>query len=96
MPHYVSELATSAYADATLRDVLDMQVGVAHSELYSDPATQFWNYARAAGFCRARPTIADPVGCMSTWSDCASKACTLTPSRISRLTRKCCAGRCSG
>ena len=49
--YYVPELAASAYADATLREVLDMQVGVAHSELYSDPETQFWNYARAAGFC---------------------------------------------
>jgi CubicO group peptidase (beta-lactamase class C family) len=62
VPYYVPELAASAYADATLRDVLNMQVGVAHSELYSDPATQFWNYARAAGFCPRAPDYRGPAG----------------------------------
>jgi CubicO group peptidase (beta-lactamase class C family) len=62
VPYYVPELAASAYADATVREVLDMQVGVAHSELYSDPATQFWNYARAAGFCPRAHDYRGPDG----------------------------------
>jgi CubicO group peptidase (beta-lactamase class C family) len=62
VPYYVPELAASAYADATLREVLDMQVGVAHSELYSDPETQFWNYARAAGFCPRAPDYRGAAG----------------------------------
>jgi CubicO group peptidase (beta-lactamase class C family) len=62
VPYYLPEMAASAYADATLRDLLDMQVGVAHSELYSDPSTQFWAYARAAGFCPRPPGDGGPDG----------------------------------
>jgi CubicO group peptidase (beta-lactamase class C family) len=51
LPYYLPEMAGTAYADASLRQLLDMQVGVAHSERYADPGTQFWTYARAAGFC---------------------------------------------
>ncbi len=54
IPHYLPEMANTAYADATLRNVLDMQVGVAYSELYSDPKAQIWDHARAGGF-RTRP-----------------------------------------
>ncbi|MBX3656958.1 MAG: serine hydrolase [Ramlibacter sp.] len=54
VPHYLPEMRGTAYADATLRDVLDMQIGVAYSELYSDPAAQIWDYARAGGL-RPRP-----------------------------------------
>jgi CubicO group peptidase (beta-lactamase class C family) len=54
VPFYVPEMAGTAYGDATLRQVLDMQVGVAFSELYSDPMAQIWDYARACGL-RARP-----------------------------------------
>ena len=52
--HYLPEMAGTAYADATLRQVLDMQIGVAYSELYSDPAAQIWDYTRAGGL-RPRP-----------------------------------------
>jgi CubicO group peptidase (beta-lactamase class C family) len=62
VPYYLPEMAGSAYADATLRDLLDMQVGVAHSEVYSDPSTQFWAYARAAGFCPRPPGDSGPDG----------------------------------
>src|ERR1700722_6240877 len=62
VPYYLPEMAGSAYADATLRDLLDMQVGVAHSEVYSDPSTQFWVYARAAGFCPRPPDDSGPDG----------------------------------
>jgi CubicO group peptidase (beta-lactamase class C family) len=53
VPHYLPEMAGTAYADATLRNVLDMQIGVAYSELYADPNAQIWAYARAGGV-RAR------------------------------------------
>jgi len=50
-----------------------MQVGSRMSELYSDPATQFLELRPCRRLLPARPTIADPVGCMSTWSDCAKQ-----------------------
>ena len=52
--YYLPEMAGTAYTDATLREVLDMQVGVAYSELYSDPSAQIWGYARAGGL-RTQP-----------------------------------------
>ena len=58
--HYLPEMAVTAYADATLRDVLDMQVGVAYSELYSDPNAQIWDYARAGGLRSQPPGYAGP------------------------------------
>ncbi len=54
VPHYLPELADTAYGDATLRQVMDMQIGVAYSEVYSDPKAQIWDHARAGGI-RARP-----------------------------------------
>ena len=54
IPHYLPEMGGTAYADATLREELDMQVGVAYSELYSDPKAQIWDYSRAGGL-RPRP-----------------------------------------
>ncbi len=60
IPHYLPEMAHTAYADATLRDLLDMQIGVAYSEDYADPAAQFWDYARAGGFSPRGPQHAGP------------------------------------
>jgi CubicO group peptidase (beta-lactamase class C family) len=54
VPYYLPEMAATAYRDATLRQVLDMQIGVDYSELYSDPQANIWDYARAGGL-RARP-----------------------------------------
>lgn len=54
IPHWLPEMAATAYADATLRDVMGMQVGVAYSELYADPDANIWDYARAGGL-RPRP-----------------------------------------
>ena len=51
--HYLPEMARTAYGDATVRDVLDMQVGVDFSEVYADPAASIWQYGRAGGM-RAR------------------------------------------
>ena len=47
--YYLPEMSATAYEDATLRQVLDMQIGVDYSELYSDPEAQIWDYARAGG-----------------------------------------------
>ncbi len=51
--YYLPEMAATAYADATLRQVLDMQVGVKYSEDYADPQAEIWSFARAGGL-RAR------------------------------------------
>ncbi len=52
--YYLPEMADTAYADATLREVLDMQVGVRYSEEYADPKAEIWSYVHAGGL-RARP-----------------------------------------
>lgn len=46
---YIPELKGSAYDDATVRNVLDMRVGVKYSENYSDPHADVWRHARAGG-----------------------------------------------
>jgi CubicO group peptidase (beta-lactamase class C family) len=58
--HYLPEMRGTAYDDATLRDVMDMQVGVAYAELYADPNADFWTYARAGGFRWRPPGYAGP------------------------------------
>ena len=50
VPFYLPEMANTAYADVTVRNLLDMQVGVAYSEDYADPKAHIWDYARAGGF----------------------------------------------
>lgn len=60
VPFYLPEMAGTAYADATLRDVLDMQVGVAYSETYADPEAQIWDYARAGGLRTQPPGYQGP------------------------------------
>jgi CubicO group peptidase (beta-lactamase class C family) len=47
--HYIPELKDTAYGDATVRQVLDMTVGVRYSENYADPKAEIWQYARAGG-----------------------------------------------
>jgi CubicO group peptidase (beta-lactamase class C family) len=61
VPHYLPEMKGTAYADATLRQVMDMQIGVAYSELYSDPKAHIWDYSRAGGL-RPRPAGYDGPG----------------------------------
>ena len=59
VPYYLPEMSGTAYDGATLRQVLDMQIGVAYSELYTDPEAQIWAYGRAGGL---RPRAAEPAG----------------------------------
>jgi CubicO group peptidase (beta-lactamase class C family) len=44
---YVPEMAASAYADATVRQVLDMRVSVDIEETYLDPLSAYGRYRRA-------------------------------------------------
>lgn len=44
---YVPELASSAFGDATIRQVLDMTTGLEFSENYNDPAADVWRHAMA-------------------------------------------------
>jgi CubicO group peptidase (beta-lactamase class C family) len=58
--YYLPEMAATAYEDATLRQVLDMQVGVQYSEDYADPRAQVWDYSRAGGLRARRPEYSGP------------------------------------
>jgi CubicO group peptidase (beta-lactamase class C family) len=62
VPYYLPEMAGTAFADATLRQVLDMQTAVSCSEVYSDPAAQFWDYLRAGGVRPRPPGYRGPGG----------------------------------
>jgi CubicO group peptidase (beta-lactamase class C family) len=58
--YYLPEMAATAYQDATLRQVLDMQVGLEYSELYADPQAHIWDYSRAGGLRTRPPGYAGP------------------------------------
>ena len=58
--YYLPEMAATAYEDATLRQVLDMQIGVDYSELYADPQAGIWDYSRAGGLRARGPNYAGP------------------------------------
>ncbi len=58
--HYVPELAGSAFADATVRQVMDMTVGVKYSEVYTDPAAEVRTYGLAAGYGKPPADYAGP------------------------------------
>ncbi len=57
--HCLPELKGTAYADATVRQVMDMTIGVQYSEAYADPAADIWHYARAGGML---PRLPGPDG----------------------------------
>lgn len=46
---YLPEFGDGAYADATLRNVLDMEVGIDFTEIYDDPQSDITKFAHAAG-----------------------------------------------
>jgi CubicO group peptidase (beta-lactamase class C family) len=54
VPRYLPELASTGYADATIRQLLDMTTGVHFVEDYTDPNCSIWQFSRAGGF-RPRP-----------------------------------------
>jgi len=47
---YVPELKASAFGDATVKQVMDMTTGLQYSEVYTDPAAEIWDYARAGAW----------------------------------------------
>ena len=57
---YVPELHDSAYGDATVRDLMDMQIGVRYSEDYADKNAEIWDYSRAGGMSPKKPGAAGP------------------------------------
>jgi Beta-lactamase class C and other penicillin binding proteins len=44
----IPEIGNSAFASATIRQVMDMTTGVKYSENYSDPNADIWLYSKAA------------------------------------------------
>lgn len=58
---YIPELAGTAYADATVRQVLDMTIGVKYSENYADPNAEIWQHARAGGVFPRPPGYDGPT-----------------------------------
>ena len=52
--HYLPELGKSGYADATIRQLLDMTTGLDYVEDYTDENSSIWQFSRAGGF-RPRP-----------------------------------------
>jgi CubicO group peptidase (beta-lactamase class C family) len=58
--HYLPEMTGTAYEDASLRQVLDMQIGVEYSELYADPKAHIWDYGRAGGLRPRGPDYTGP------------------------------------
>jgi CubicO group peptidase (beta-lactamase class C family) len=57
---YVPELQSSAYADVTVRQAMDMLVNAKYSENYADPNAEIWNYSRAGGWIPLRPDYTGP------------------------------------
>lgn len=57
---YLPEMKDTAYGDATVRQVMDMTVGVQYSENYADPKAEVWDYARAGGMLVQGPGYAGP------------------------------------
>jgi len=57
---YVPEMKDSAYADATVRQVMDMTTGVQYSEKYADPNAEIWQYIGAGGWFPLRPDYKGP------------------------------------
>lgn len=55
----IPEIGASAFADATVRQVMDMTTGVKYSENYADPNADIWKYSAAAS---PLPKPADYVG----------------------------------
>ncbi len=58
---YVPELASTAYGDATIRQVMDMTIGVRYSEDYADRSAEIWKYIVAAGAAPRAPNYEGPT-----------------------------------
>ena len=59
IPNYLPEMAQTAWGDATLRQVMDMLVGMRFDENYANPNSEVWRYLRAGGMLP--PVAGEPV-----------------------------------
>lgn len=59
---YVPELKNSAYADATVRQVMDMTTALAYSEDYADPNADVWQFSAAGNPLPKPKDYEGPVG----------------------------------
>lgn len=57
---YVPELKDSAFADATVRQLMDMRTGLKYSENYADPAAEVWMHVRAGNVLPRPPGYQGP------------------------------------
>jgi CubicO group peptidase (beta-lactamase class C family) len=57
---YIPEMKGTAYEDATVRQVMDMTVGVQYSEDYANPKAEVFDYARAGGMLPYGPNYQGP------------------------------------
>ncbi len=60
--HYLPDFAKSAFADASVRDVLDMRSGIRFSEDYEDKSSDVNQLAKAVGWAPSRQDSATPKG----------------------------------
>lgn len=60
--HYIPELKSSAFGDATVRQVLDMTTALQFSEDYADPKAEIWQYSGAGNPLPKPKDYAGPVG----------------------------------
>jgi len=72
---YVPDLKSSGFANATIRQLLDMTTGMKYSEDYADETSSIWDFSRA-GNLRPRPAATR-----------VRTRCTSTCRRSSRTTR---------
>lgn len=59
---YVPELKNSAFADATVRQVMDMTTALKFSEDYSDPNAEIWQYSAAGNPLPKPKNYNGPIG----------------------------------
>lgn len=59
---YVPELKGSAFADATLRQVMDMTTALRYSENYADPNAEVWRYSEAGSPMPKPAGYEGPIG----------------------------------
>jgi CubicO group peptidase (beta-lactamase class C family) len=61
IPQYLPELHGTAWEDASLRQVMDMLVGMEFHEDYTDPGSEVWRYLRAGGMVAGEPGDGEPA-----------------------------------
>ncbi len=59
---YVPELKNSAYADATVRQVMDMTTALKYSENYADPKADVWQFSAAGNPLPKPADYKGPIG----------------------------------